>query len=425
MQKVDEQDEIQDGLSRVETADVILGIPTYNNRDTVAKVVEAGLRGLSDGFSGQRVAIVNADGGSRDGTAERLREVIGERVPLLQASYPVYPVDRLSAPLAGVPGRVEAALQIFRLARQLGAKVCAVLDAEVESIAPEWIDRLTRPVLEGNVDLIVPSYRRQRFDGLINSGILSPFARALYGKRLRQPAGADLAFSAALMDFYAEQAGANTRNSLAIDPWSTVPAITRSFRIGQSFLGPRSVRPHEVPPDLSNTLRQVLGSIFDQMEVTAPFWQKVRGSEAVPWFGPPLEIETDGPDVNRRPMTDSFRQGCHDLIEIWRMVLSPATLLELRRMERQASDEVRFPDELWARVVYDFALGYHIRIMGRDHLLQAITPLYLGWAASFTGEMRNAGGPEVEQRLERLSMQFDAQKRYLISRWRWPDKFIP
>ncbi len=94
-------------------------------------------------------------------------------------------------------------------------------------------------------------------------------------------------------------------------------------------------------------------------------------------------------------------------------------------MERQADTDFRFSDELWARVVYDFALGYHLRVMGRDHLLEAITPLYLGWAASFTGEMRNGTEEAIEERLERLSRHFETQKKYLISRWRWPDRFNP
>jgi hypothetical protein len=39
--------------------------------------------------------------------------------------------------------------------------------------------------------------------------------------------------------------------------------------------------------------------------------------------------------------------------------------------------------------------------------------------------MQNAGAAEMEQRLEYLSMQFESQKKYLISRWRWPDRFNP
>jgi hypothetical protein len=227
------------------------------------------------------------------------------------------------------------------------------------------------------------------------------------------------------MDSYVERAAVGAQAPLLVDPWSTIPAIIHGFRVGQSFLGPRLVRQSEAPPGLSSTLQQVLTDIFEQMEQTAAYWQKVRGSEPVPWFGPPLEIDTEHSEVNRRPMIESFRKGCHDLTEIWRIVLPPATLLELRRMERQPETEFRFPDETWARVVYDFALGYHFRVMARDHLLQAITPLYLGWAASFAREAEDAGAPEVEERLEKLAMHFEAQKKYFISRWRWPDNFNP
>jgi hypothetical protein len=145
----------------------------------------------------------------------------------------------------------------------------------------------------------------------------------------------------------------------------------------------------------------------------------------VPCFGPPAETEAGGADFQRKAMIDSFRHGCKDLIEIWRLIFPPAALLDLRRMERQPDGEVRFGDDLWARIVYDFALGYHLRTMRREHLLPAFTPLYLGWAASFTGEMRDATGTEVEARLERLSSEFETQKKYLISRWRWPDRFSP
>jgi hypothetical protein len=429
MQKAGEKDavleETQQEVVRIGGADVVLGILTHNNRDTITRAVQASLDAVGNSLTGQRVVLIHADGNSRDGTGEHLREMVSDRVPVLQVRYPLHPVERVSAPIAGVPGRREAALVIFQYARQLGAKACALLDTQLESITAEWVHRLAQPVLDGAADLIVPVYRRRKFDGLINSGILSPFARALFGKRLRQPVGADLAFSAPLMDFFVEEAGSHPHKRASLDPWSTVPAITNGFRVGQTCLGPREVRSQEAPLDLSGTLRLVIGSLFEHMESMAAFWQKVRGSEVAPWFGPPLEIEEETSEINRKPMIESFRQGCQDLDEIWRFVLPPATLLELRRIVRQPEAQFRFADELWARVIYDFALGYHLRVIGRDHLLAAITPLYLGWAASFTGEMQAAGGMEVENRLERLSVHFEAQKRYLISRWRWPDQFNP
>ncbi len=429
MQEVDERaaplDQVPENLSRIGTADVVVGIPSCNNRETIARAVEAGVCALSTLAAGQRVLIINADGHSRDGTAEHFRKVVGDRAPLLQVPYPVYPVDRLSTPLAGVPGRKEAAFTIFRLARRLGARACTLLDACVESVSPDWVLRLTRPVLDDSVDLMVPVYLRRKLDGLVHRGMLSPFARALFGKRISQSAGADLAFSAALMDFYIGAADSQQRKPGLLDPWSPVSAVIHGFKVGQSFLGPRIAHSHEVPPDLSSALRQLLEDVFEQAEHTAAFWQKVRGSEAVPWFGPLPEADDGDREFKRGTMIASFRQGCQDLGDIWNLVLPPATLLKLRQMQRQPEAQFRFADDLWARTVYDFTLGYHLRVMAREHLLQAITPLYLGWAASLIGEMQEAGRAEVEDRLEQLSMSFETQKKYLISRWRWPDRFSP
>jgi hypothetical protein len=416
---------VEQALEQIGPADIVLGIPTHNHRETVALAAQAGIGALRDRFPGIRAAIVNADGNSQDGTPDYLRQTLGDDAPLIQLSYALNPVERLSVPLAGVPGRREAALTIFRCARQLGAKACALLDADVESVTPEWVDRLARPVLDGTVDLVAPSYQRRKFQGLISSGVLTPFARALFGKRLRQPMGADMAFSGPLMDFYIAGAGLNGAVQPSADPWSAIPAITNGFQVGQGFLGPRKVRARDVPPDLSGVLQQVLAGIFEQMEHSAAYWQKIRGSEASPEFGVPTDLEDGTGEWSRQPMYEAFRKGCRDLGEIFRLVLPPAALLDLQRLERQPEQVFRVPDEFWSRVVYDFAIAYHLRVVARDHLLRAITPLYLGWAASFTGEMENSGGAEVERRLEELALQFEAQKRYFISRWRWPDRFSP
>ncbi len=428
MQKIAEKDssseDVREQLGEIGTAELVIGIPTLDNRGTVEHVAQAAAKALSR-LSSVRSVMIHADGGSRDGTPEFFREIVGERVPLLQTRYPVYPVHRMSAPLAGVPGRREAATTIFQAALQLQAKACVLLDAEVASTSPEWVDRLAAPLLDGSADMVVPCYRRHSFDGMINTGIISPFDRALYGKRLRQPAGADLGFSSRLMELYAGPDAQDGLQPAVHDPWSTVLSIVHGFRITQTFLGPRSVQVREVPPELSETLRQVLTTLFEQMEFTATYWQKVRGSENVPWYGPPLEFDAQSSQAPTKSMVDSFRLGCQDLMGIWNLVLPPATLLDIRKLARKPDEQFRFPDELWARTIYDFALGYHFRVMGHDHLLKAITPLYLGWVGSFVSQTQTTDPEEVDSRFDQLSVDFETQKRYLISRWRSPDRFNP
>jgi glucosylglycerate synthase len=106
-------------------------------------------------------------------------------------------------------------------------------------------------------------------------------------------------------------------------------------------------------------------------------------------------------------------------------VLPPATLLELKRLTGLTATSFRLPDDLWARIVYDFALAHRLRIMNRDHLLKAMTPVYLAWVASYTTEVGAAAPAAIEYRLERLGAAFESQKPYLVSRWRWPDRFNP
>ena len=145
----------------------------------------------------------------------------------------------------------------------------------------------------------------------------------------------------------------------------------------------------------------------------------------MPLIGQDFRQTPDPPAIDVQPMIDSFRLGFLNVQGVWGEVLPPATLLELKRMAAQPDATFRFADALWARTVYDFALAYRMRVMDSNHLLQAMTPLYLGWLASYILQVRDAGTPEVEQYVETLCRNFETQKGYFIARWRWPDKFNP
>jgi hypothetical protein len=118
----------------------------------------------------------------------------------------------------------------------------------------------------------------------------------------------------------------------------------------------------------------------------------------------------------------SYQLGYRELREIWTWVLPPRTIVELRKLAEAPADQFDVDDRLWATIIYDFAFGYGMRVMPRDHLLRSLTPLYSGWLASFARQMRGATSADVEERVEQLCLAFEAEKRYLISRWRWPER---
>jgi hypothetical protein len=124
-------------------------------------------------------------------------------------------------------------------------------------------------------------------------------------------------------------------------------------------------------------------------------------------------------------MFDAFAQGYRELHRLWSAVLPPATLLGLKRAAALPPEAFKLDPALWARVVYDFAVGYRTAAMERRQMLRSMTPLYLGWMASWVNEVRDLPAAEVEERAERVCHAFEAERPYFMSRWRWPDRFAP
>jgi hypothetical protein len=138
-----------------------------------------------------------------------------------------------------------------------------------------------------------------------------------------------------------------------------------------------------------------------------------------------VSVSQDTGTLEISRMIESFQLGDRDLQEIWGLVLPPSTLIELRKLARLPAEQFHMPEDLWARIVYDFALAHRLRTISRDHLLKSMTPLYLAWIASYAQEVIKAGDLAVDETLERLSVAYESSKSYFVSRWRWPDRFNP
>lgn len=314
---------------------------------------------------------------------------------------------------------------IFNLSGKIGARACGVIASELRTVTPRWINQLVRPALEADFDLVAPRYTRHKWEGLLNRSVLAPLSRALYGKRVQNPMGPDFGFSGKLTHRLLERQARGRRGNPGLPLASIVSAAIRDhFQICESQVGTR-LQPPVDWMNLSSLLAEVLGPVFDDMEWSAADWQRVRGSQPVPMFGEPEPPPEESGSVDVKRLIDSFQLGATNLQDVWSQVLPPTTLFEIRKLARLTPEQFRMPDNLWVWIVYDFALAYRFRTINRDHLLRSFTPLYLGWIASYASEMEAADPIVVEGRLERLARAYEAGKPYLVSRWRWPDRFNP
>ncbi|HUK63106.1 MAG TPA: hypothetical protein VLV15_07230, partial [Dongiaceae bacterium] len=298
------------------------------------------------------------------------------------------------------------------------------LGSGLDAFPAAWIPQLLAPTQDDTADFVSPHYVRAPHEGAITRSIVYPMFRAMYGWRVRQPASGEFAASARLQTHLLDQGFWDAEHAESgIDLWIASASATGGFRLAEAEFGPRPPGLRTVVPDLSDTIAQVVGALFADLEVHDAMWQRVRGSTAVPATGTPPATPLADPDLDPARLIDAFRLGYDGLRDVWAWIVPPRTMLYFKRLAAAGPETFRVEDDVWAGAIYDFAVAYRGRTMPRDHLLRALTPLYLGWLASFLLEMHGHSAADADGRIERLCATFEARKPYLVSRWRWPDRF--
>ena len=408
-------------ISGLKDVAILVGIPSYNNARTIGHVVRAVEAGLTKYFPGRRSVLVNSDGGSSDGTTEIVEKASADLDSIL-LDHRKGGFHKLVTPYQGIPGKGSAFRKIFEIARDLEAQACAVVDSDLRSITPEWIELLIKPILEERYEYVAPSYMRHKYDGTITNTIVYPLTRALYGKRIRQPIGGDFGFSGRLASLFLDKdVWESDVARFGIDVWMTTTALANGFEICQAFLGAKIHDAKDPGADLSAMLHQVVGSVFDLMEEYAGIWRAVTGSEPVATFGFPYSVGLEPIRVDLERMIGMFRLGVKELESFYGSFLPKDVLESLVDLAaRTEAGRFAYPDRLWVRTVMSFSLACHRKVASREHIIKSLTPLYLGKVASFVVETWDSSAEEVETRLEELCLAFERDKSYLIDAWGEP-----
>ena len=215
----------------------------------------------------------------------------------------------------------------------------------------------------------------------------------------------------------------------------TVKAITGGFAVSQTRLGAKIHDPKDPGADLGPMFSQVVSTMLRLTVEHADTWLGVHGSHALPTYGferyadpPPLEV-----DVVR--LLAAFTRGRIALGEAWAQLVAPERMqaLDALATEAQAAlDEITrsdtpstaddaeffFPDELWARILFDLALTARGDTMDMDRLIAALVPIYFARVASLVIEARDMTTQQAETLVERQARAFEAAKPDFATRWR-------
>ncbi len=409
-------DEFLRQLINVGEVDIVVGLSTHNNAETIAPVIAAIQAGILKCFPRERVVILNADGGSQDDTTELVRKA---SIDDLHRDYKVYALRTLhciSARYGRVPDPGIALHTILAGAELLRAKTCVIISPDSMTIEPDWLQRLARPVYYDNFDLVCPIYRRQKFEGVLVRDLLYPMTRSIYGSRVREPYGSEFALSGRMIsDFLSNGIMNQDWGRMGPEISTTILALTGKYSVCQSFLGTKQ-SPSRVQ-DTVAAMRRTVGALFASLDGNFPIWSTITGSQPVPTFGTPTKLGQETARANRKRLLEMFARGVAQLEEVLGSILSPSLMAELRRIAALEMDKFDYPAELWTRTVFEFAASYHKSTINRDHIIQALVPLYRGRSLTFFTENRNGSEQDIETREESLCADFERLKPYLLEIW--------
>ena len=405
-------------LINVGEVDILVGLPTHNNAKTIGSIVHTIQSGILHWFPRERAVIINADGGSRDGTTELVTGISIDDVRPASNLYALRTLHSISTRYASSPASGVALRTILAAAELLRAKACVVMSPESANIEPEWLSKLLRPIQRDGFDLVTPTYRRHKFEGLLITNLLYPMIRALYGVRIREAYTPEFGFSSRLGNQFLRQNVWNDgTGGDSVELGFTLAAIRGGYRICQSFLGEKE-HVERRGSDLVPALRQTVGVLFSALEPDFPVWSIVSGSQPIPTTGADHEVLLEPVRVNRKRLREMFASGVAELESVFQSILSPSTLAELQRIARPGEEEFHYPAELWVRTVYEFAASYRKSVISRDHIIQALAPLFRGRAFTFLMENRSGSANDVENNIEGLCLEFERLKPYLLQMWK-------
>ena len=391
--------------SKIDKAELVVGVLSYNEADTISHAARQADEGLALYFPDVRAVVIDSDNNSADHTKEAFLKT-STRVPKIYIS---------TAP--GLQGKGNNLRNLIGKVVELQAKAVVVVDADAQTLTPEWVKHLGEPLFKG-FGFVTPLYVQHKYEGLVNHEVAYPLVRALLGRRVRQPIGVDFGLSGGLAVSYVQSPlWDEGMAGFGIGVWMTTLALNRGVLLCQAFVGkPKTRRPRG---SARAVFRQVVGALFSSIPQLNASWLRVKHSKPTPVFGfQPGEPEAPAKvTVDTERLFSKFREGLPSYAEVWEQVLSPevfSKLLQTFEMEKSVFD---FPTGLWARILFDSAVSHRNRVCDLELMVDSLLPLYFGKIFAFVKKTSRMSARQAEEAIEEDCMVFEMTKPYLVQRW--------
>lgn len=385
---------------KIKKADLIIGIPSYNEAKSIGFVVKQVDKGLRKYFPDIKSVIINVDNNSTDGTKQSFfKDII--QSPRIYISTP-----------PKIRGKGNNFYNLFKTAIAMKAKAIVVVDADLKSITPEWIKNLVEPIING-YDFTLPIYSRNKYDATITNHICRPLVYALLGKNIYQPIGGDFSFSNKIIRHWLNKKWSKNVRYFGIDIFMTLGAILGKFKICQVGLGTKIHK--NSAPNLGPMFFQVAETLFDELVSHKNQWKKTGKIEQLLIFGEKKMKKAQRLDIDCRAikaMAISLYKPSR--LEL-KKCLTPETYNKIVQVFTKWKLEI--DQKLWMQSVYDLLYSYDMAVKNnRPRIIEALKCLYWARVYFYSKKIKSLDCREAEKEIQKQAQYFLKNKNYLFKK---------
>lgn len=360
-----------------EPLDIIVGIPSFNEEDSISNVVKKVDKCLTKFFPKYKSLIVNVD----ESTDQTKQAFLKTRTKIPKKYFYVGPET----------GKGRNLIKLLKYSIESKAKLICTIDADVKSIKEDWVYKMLHPIIKREADFVLPLYARNRYEANSTNHFFVPLIKAFFNLDIRQPIAGEYAMSLDTAKYIMSRKMNPEVKNYGIDPFLTINAIGGGFKVKEVHLGEKIHKPSfgKMVP------------MFQQMCATALFSLNFYKNQKFPENnGRNLKIGISKMDT--KPSSKSIndrnrivRNQLEFLIKEPEEVLVPLKRrILLKILKNNFIDKI-----MWVELLNDF-LTYIIRnnvnATEASRLSRIITPLFLLRVLTYFKEIENLNPKKIE-----------------------------
>jgi len=395
--------ELIEQCNKIKPIDIMVGVLCKDVETTVINVLNVINEGLYTYFPDNKKAIVISEGESNDKTSDAI-----------ELFEPYCSIEKIYTKDIAKGGKGAGIRTILEIAHATDTKCIVLMDADLLSIKPVWIQTIANPIIYGRADLTVPYYIRDKYDGVITNNLVYPFTRALYGLDIRQPIAGEFALSKILYEILRKHPLFPI--DFGIDIFIVTVAAAEGLKVKEGLY---SLKIHEstsryLEPEklLVPMFKKVTGSMFELAKYYETFWRnKEKNNENILYRNSfskkPIPVKIHIENLKKTYKNEYL------LIKSKIQEILPKEISE--ELDKIIDNYTAFNPELWAEIVYNYAAAYKSaqNIEQKNLLIDTLKTIWIGRFVSYALETKDMDIDEAEKVIQKQAEIFEQKLDYL------------